>query len=151
IGESPFGRSSPSGGSTTCPGTAPVAYNAANAARQAFFERIAPRLNVQAGDLSIEEGNVVNRNANQRWPWRQACARLGMDTVEVTNNSLGQGLANNGVGGVQVAEVQVDTETGVVRCTRVVAVQDCGTIISLQGCESQVAGGVIMGVNYALY
>src|SRR5262245_55896612 len=74
-----------------------------------------------------------------------------MDTVEVTNNSLGQGLANNGVGGVQVAEVRVDTETGQVRCTRVVAVQDCGTIISLQGCESQVAGGVIMGVNYALF
>src|SRR5262249_27980376 len=61
IGESPFGRSSPSGGSTTCPGTAPVAYNAANAALRAFFESIAPRLNVQAGDLSIEEGNVVNR------------------------------------------------------------------------------------------
>jgi xanthine dehydrogenase YagR molybdenum-binding subunit len=39
----------------------------------------------------------------------------------------------------------------VVRCTRVTAVQDCGTIINLQGCESQVAGGVIMGVNYALF
>ena len=151
IGESLFGRSSGSGGSTTCPGTSPVALNAATAARDAFFARIAPRLNVQAGDLSIEPGNVVNRTANQRWPWRQACARLGMDTVEVTNNSLGQGLANEGVGGVQVAEVKVDTETGVVRCTRVVAVQDCGTIINLQGCESQVAGGVIMGVNYALF
>jgi xanthine dehydrogenase YagR molybdenum-binding subunit len=151
VGESPFGRSSPSGGSTTCPGTSPVALNAATAARDQFLQRIAGRLNVQAGDLSIEPGHVVNRNANQRWPWRQACARLGMDTIEVTNNQLGQGLANNGVGGVQVAEVRVDTETGVVRCTRVVAVQDCGTIINLQGCESQVAGGVIMGVNYALF
>jgi xanthine dehydrogenase YagR molybdenum-binding subunit len=45
----------------------------------------------------------------------------------------------------------VDTETGVVRCTRVVAVQDCGLIINKLGCESQVAGGVIMGVNYALF
>jgi xanthine dehydrogenase YagR molybdenum-binding subunit len=152
IGESPFGRSSPSGGSTTCPGTAPVALNAANAARDAFLARIAPRLNVQAGDLVIEPGRVVNRtNREQSWPWRQACARLGMDAVSVTNSSLGTGLANNGVGGVQVAEVRVDTETGVVRCTRVTAVQDCGTIISLQGCESQVAGGVIMGVNYALF
>ncbi|MCC6418742.1 MAG: xanthine dehydrogenase family protein molybdopterin-binding subunit, partial [Gemmataceae bacterium] len=101
--------------------------------------------------LRIEEGNVVNGTTNQRWPWRQACARLGMEPVEVTNSSLGQGLANNGAGGVQVAEVQVDTETGIVRCTRVVAVQDCGAIINLQGCESQVAGGVIMAVNYALF
>src|SRR5262249_43331561 len=58
---------------------------------------------------------------------------------------------NQGVGGVQAAEVVVDTETGVVRCTTVWAVQDCGLIINLQGCESQVAGGVIMGVNYALF
>ena len=45
----------------------------------------------------------------------------------------------------------MDTETGVVRCTKVVAVQDCGLVINKQGCESQVAGGVIMGVNYALF
>jgi xanthine dehydrogenase YagR molybdenum-binding subunit len=152
VGESPFGRSSPSGGSTTCPGTAPVAFNAATAARDAFFARIAGRLNVPVGDLAIEPGHVVNRtNRDQRWPWRQACSRLGMDAVTVNNNTLGAGMANNGVGGVQVAEVRVDTETGVVQCTRVTAVQDCGLIINLQGCESQVAGGVIMGVNYALF
>ncbi len=152
IGESPFGRSSPSGGSTTCPGTAPVALNAATAARDAFLGRIAPRLNVQAGDLAIEPGRIVNRtNREQSWPWRQACARLGTEPVNVTNSSLGTGLANNGVGGVQVAEVRVDTETGVVRCTRITAVQDVGLIVSLQGCESQMAGGIIMGVNYALF
>ena len=43
------------------------------------------------------------------------------------------------------------TETGVVRCTRVVAVQDCGMIVNLQGVQSQVAGGVIMGLNPALF
>jgi xanthine dehydrogenase YagR molybdenum-binding subunit len=32
-----------------------------------------------------------------------------------------------------------------------VAVQDCGLIINKLCCESQVAGGVIMGVNYALF
>ena len=61
------------------------------------------------------------------------------------------GLTNQGVGGIQIAEVRVDTETGVVRCTNIWAVQDCGLIINKLGCESQVAGGVIMGVNYALF
>jgi len=60
-------------------------------------------------------------------------------------------LTNQGVGGVQVAEVKVDTETGVVRVSNFWAVQDCGLIINKLGCESQVAGGVIMGINYALY
>ena len=159
IGESQFGRSNPSGGSTTCPGTSPAVLKAATAARDDFLARIAPRLNSQAGDLTIEPGHVVNRNTNQRWQWRQACARLGMDTIDVTRSIESRDvaqlatdrLATNGVGGVQVAEVKVDTETGVVRCTRMTAVQDCGMIINLQGCESQVAGGVIMGVNYALF
>ncbi len=61
------------------------------------------------------------------------------------------GLSNQGVGGIQIAEVMVDTETGVVRCTLMVAVQDCGLVINKLCCESQVAGGVIMGVNYALF
>jgi xanthine dehydrogenase YagR molybdenum-binding subunit len=52
---------------------------------------------------------------------------------------------------VQVAEVLVDTETGVVRVTKVVAVQDCGLVVNKLCCESQVAGGVIMGLNYGLF
>jgi xanthine dehydrogenase YagR molybdenum-binding subunit len=133
-----------------------VVYNAAIATRTAFFGRIAGPLNAQVGDLSIapranDLPEIVDSNANRRYSWRQACARLGMNPVEASSNTIGAGMANQGVGGVQIAEVKVDTETGVVRCTRVTAVQDCGLIVNLQGCESQVAGGVIMGVNYALF
>ena len=92
----------------------------------------------------------MDKANNKSWSWKEACARLGMDVVKGTGNWT-PGLSNQGVGGVQVAEVKVDTETGVVRCTKVVAVQDCGLIINKQGCESQVAGGVIMGLNYALF
>ncbi|MCS7046251.1 MAG: molybdopterin-dependent oxidoreductase, partial [Gemmataceae bacterium] len=170
IGDSTFGPSGPSGGSTTCPGTSPVILKAAEAARDAFFAAIAPRIGARAQDLTIEPGFVVNRANNERLPWRQACARLGTTpavgnadwppTAQLNPNNEAtrelrrewlETLTNVGVGGVQVAEVQVDTETGVVRCTHVWAVQDCGMIINKLGCESQVAGGVIMGVNYALF
>jgi xanthine dehydrogenase YagR molybdenum-binding subunit len=60
-------------------------------------------------------------------------------------------VSNVGVGGVQVAEVVVDTETGVVRVEQIVAVQDCGLVLDRLTCESQVAGGVIMGLNYGLF
>ncbi len=150
IGESQFGRSTGSGGSTTCPGTAPAALNAAVAARDAFFGKIAPKLGAKAEDLSIEPGKVVDKSSGKVFSWKEACARLGMDSVVGTGDWT-PGLSSGGVGGVQVAECWVDTETGVVRCTKLVAVQDCGLIINKLGCESQVAGGVIMGVNYALF
>jgi xanthine dehydrogenase YagR molybdenum-binding subunit len=150
IGESPYGRSTGSGGSTTTPGTSPAALNGAVAARDSLFKAIAPRLKAKAEDLAIEPGKVVDKANQKSWPWKEACARLGMDTVKETGNFT-PGLSTFGVGGVQIAEVAVDTETGVVRCTRVVAVQDCGLIVNLQGCESQVAGGVIMAVNAALF
>jgi xanthine dehydrogenase YagR molybdenum-binding subunit len=154
IGESVYGRSSPSGGSTTCPGTSPVCLDAAIGARTALFEKIAERLKAKVEDLEIAPGQIVDKGSGKKYAWKEAIARLGMDTVSSKASSTAdsiRALSNQGVGGVQVAEVMVDTETGVVRCTKVIAVQDCGLVVNKLGCESQVAGGVIMGVNYALF
>src|SRR5205085_4488165 len=109
-------------------------------------------------DLSIEPGMVVDKGGNKKYAWKEVCAKLGMDVVvgkpganDAAMRTAVNELSNVKVGGVQVAEVLVDIETGVVRCTKVVAVQDCGLVVNKLGCESQVAGGVIMGVNYALF
>ncbi len=166
IGDSSFGPSTGSGGSTTCPGTSPAILKAAETARDAFLTALAGRLNVQVNQLSIQPGVVVNAGNNTRIAWRQACGMLGAMNIQGNADWPAQAelqknaplrdewttrLTNNGVGGVQIAEVKVDTETGVVRCSRFWAVQDCGMIINKLACESQVAGGVIMGVNYALF
>ena len=60
-------------------------------------------------------------------------------------------MAQQDLGGVQFAEVAVDTETGIVRVERVVAVQDCGRPMNPRQIESQVHGGVLMGLSYALF
>src|SRR5581483_12199397 len=62
-----------------------------------------------------------------------------------------ENISSGQVGGVQTAAVAVDTETGVVRVVHMVAVQDCGLVVNKLACESQVAGGGIMGLNYALF
>jgi xanthine dehydrogenase YagR molybdenum-binding subunit len=49
-----------------------------------------------------------------------------------------------------MAEVEVDTETGVVRMKKMVAVQDCGLIVNELLAKSQVEGALIMGIAYAL-
>src|SRR5262249_4665600 len=60
-------------------------------------------------------------------------------------------ISPHAIGGVQFAEVCVDTETGVVKVERVVAVHDCGRPINPKRVESQIFGGVVQGVSYALY
>jgi xanthine dehydrogenase YagR molybdenum-binding subunit len=60
------------------------------------------------------------------------------------------GNARNDLGGVQFAAVRVDTETGQVRVERVVAVHDCGRPINPKQLESQIQGGVLQGLGYAL-
>jgi len=47
--------------------------------------------------------------------------------------------------------VTVDTETGIARVNKMVAVQDCGLVISLKTAESQCYGALIMGIAYSLY
>ena len=50
----------------------------------------------------------------------------------------------------QVAEVEVDLETGVVKVLRMTAAHDIGKTINPMGAEGQVQGGVVMGLGYAL-
>jgi CO/xanthine dehydrogenase Mo-binding subunit len=50
----------------------------------------------------------------------------------------------------QIAEVEVDTETGEVEVLKITAVHDCGTAINPMLVEGQVEGGVAMGVGFAM-
>lgn len=50
----------------------------------------------------------------------------------------------------QVAEVEVDTETGVVEVLKIYAAHDCGTAINPGMAVGQVYGGIHMGLGYAL-
>ncbi len=51
---------------------------------------------------------------------------------------------------IQLAEVEVNTETGEVRVLRMVCTVDPGTIINLQNVEGQLEGGMDQGVGWAL-
>lgn len=52
--------------------------------------------------------------------------------------------------GSQLAEVEVDTETGHVRVLRLVCANDVGRAINPMAVEGQIEGGAQMGLGYAL-
>ncbi len=153
IGDSKYPPDGGSGGSTTVGGVSASTRHAAVDAREALFKQVAPALGTQPENLETAAGKIqVKGEPAKSLTWKQACAKLGVTPVTVHAQTPGNDpLSNSGVGGVQMAEVSVDTETGVVKVDKMVAVQDVGLIINLKTAESQVYGALIMGTSYALF
>jgi xanthine dehydrogenase YagR molybdenum-binding subunit len=156
IGDTMYPPSGGSGGSTTVGGVSSSTRRAAVDAREMLFEKVAPALNAQAGDLEAIGGAVrVKGDSSRAMSWKEACSKLGAVAVTARgknpDKSKPPDLTNSGVGGVQMAEVEVDIETGIVRVKKMVAVQDCGLIIDLRTAETQCYGALIMGISYALF
>ena len=153
IGDNQYPRDSASGGSSTIGGVSSANFRAATDAKNQLFAKIAPALNVQPGDLETADGRVrVASDHNRSLSWKEACAKLGATSITAHGTNPGEGdLTNSGVGGVQMADVSVDTETGIVKINKMVGVQDCGLVISPKQAESQVLGAMIMGISYSLY
>ena len=156
IGNNRYPVSGGSGGSTTTGGVSSSTRRAAVDALEQLFSKAAPVLNARADELEAVNGTIrVKGDAGRSLSWKDACSRLGAMPMTVhgknPDKSKPPDLTNSGVGGVQMADVSVDIETGIVRVNKMVAVQDCGLIIDVKTAESQVLGALIMGISYALY
>ena len=131
VGDTHFPPGPGSGGSTTCASISPTVHDVCTRALQ---------------QLQARSGLPDARGTN----WFAACKKLGV-TPLVVHGKWQPGLSSDHACGVQFAEVAVDTETGLVTMKKVIAVHDCGLIIDKLTLESQINGGVIMGMGYALY
>ncbi len=153
IGDSSYPYDGASGGSTTVGGVSSSTRRGATDARNELFAAVAPSLGVQPDELEARDGRIqVKGNPSKHLTWKQACSKLGVKTIQTLGRNPGPcHLNDSGVGGVQIADVSVDTETGQVKMNRMVAVQDCGLIIDLKTAKSQVYGAMIMGICYSLF
>jgi len=151
IGNSDYPFSGSSGGSTTIPSVCPAVRVTAGLALEALFARISSQVGVAADQLEVRVGQIgVIGDPAQSWGWRQACSMLGTEPVAV-EGQWQPGLSGRGVNGAQFAAVTVDTETGVVTVDNLTARHDCGLVVDELTAESQVNGGLIMGLSYALF
>ena len=151
IGDSSFPFSGGSGGSTTAPAVSPAIRVTAGMALDALKAKVAPGLGVEPGVLVASGGRIhVKDDTSKGLAWKDACKQLGMEPIAV-EGQWERGLSASGTSGVQFAEVEVDVETGVTKVSRITCVQDCGLIVDELTAESQCIGGIIGGVNYALF
>ena len=151
IGDSNYPFSGGSGGSTTAPSVSPAIRVTAGRALDALLAKVAPSLGADPATLVAANGRIqVKDNPSKGVAWKDACKLLGLEPVSV-DGEWETGLSASGTSGVQFAEVQVDIETGVTKVTKVTCVQDCGLIVDELTAESQCIGGIVMGVNYALF
>lgn len=149
IGDTRLGRSGGSGGSTTAASVYPPVYDAAEKALKRLLDVVAPKLGVSADQLVARDGRIfVKDNPQKGLTWTEATKLLPAPIAE--KGEWRPGLSGSGVGGVQFAEVEVDTETGEVRVIKIVAVHDCGQVVNPLTAQGQVIGGVMWGVSFAL-
>jgi xanthine dehydrogenase YagR molybdenum-binding subunit len=148
LGDTNFPPGRASGGSTTAASTSPAVKAAARKAKIQLFEKIAPALGVPANQLSTAGGKVITPTG-QSWAWQEATAQLGSQPVVVVSE-FEEGFSGKNVAGVHFAEVEVDVETGRIQPIKIVAVNDCGLVVNNLLAQSQVNGGVIGGISFAL-
>ncbi|MCP3905001.1 MAG: xanthine dehydrogenase family protein molybdopterin-binding subunit [Planctomycetes bacterium] len=152
IGRSSLPPGPASGGSMTSPNTAPVLMAAALDAKARLLSIVAERLAVDASELDIADGRIL-RDGATAMEWADACRRLPAEGI-VGRADANDGRAHFGEGhshGVQFVDLDVDAETGLVHVRRVVAFQACGRVVCRKTAESQIIGGVIQGLSFALF
>jgi xanthine dehydrogenase YagR molybdenum-binding subunit len=163
IGDTNFPIGPASGGSRVTSSLTPAARNAAYKAAREIASRIADSFKAPASEIVFQNRCVfVRGKPDTAISFADACKRAKFSELsfradrerdyEGYAREFGDmQISKHGLGGVQFAEVTVDTETGVVKVERIVAVHDCGRPINPKLIENQIFGGVIQGVSYALY
>jgi CO/xanthine dehydrogenase Mo-binding subunit len=139
-------------GSITTASVGPAVRVAAEEARDSLFEAAAGMLGAEPDDLEARDGEIHAKSSDACMLIRDVCEKLG-DVMIIGQGSRGPNPDKTAISafGAQFAEVEVDTETGRVRVLRIVSAHDSGRIINPTLAESQLEGGIIQGLGYALF
>jgi xanthine dehydrogenase YagR molybdenum-binding subunit len=154
VGDTNYPVGPNSGGSVTTASLTPAVRDAAWQAAQKFLASVAPALGARPSDLTLTGGMVRSASGKfQPIPFRAAAAKMNTDEVSAQAKRVPDydPKKYDTYGGVDVAEVAVDTEAGRIHVKRVLAVHDCGRPINPAQVISQINGGVIQGISYTLF
>ena len=150
----PFGLT---GGSRSATMAGGAALHGARRLKARVLDFAAHMFEASAQDLLITNGNVWVRGDPESAIAVSDVARsaasgqfgTGVDaTLEV--ETAFDGGEGGWSGGTHCAIVEVDTQTGIVKVERYVAVEDCGALINPAVVEGQIRGGIAQGIGAVL-
>ena len=147
-----IGYSSGAGGSGVTFKMGTAVYQAGEEVRRQMIERAARIWDVPVEDVEYQEDGTLAHKSDDalRMTFDQLARRLNGTGGPI----VGHGAANpGGVGNafaINVADVEVDPDTGKVELLRFTAIQDCGKAIHPSYVEGQIQGGAVQGIGWAL-
>ncbi|GAB6171151.1 xanthine dehydrogenase molybdenum-binding subunit XdhA [Paradesulfitobacterium aromaticivorans] len=126
---------------------------AAAAAKEKLLAMASEILEVPAADLEVAEGMIRVRQEPEREISVAEVshkAHFGSHGHQIIGAVSEESPGNPPVYAAQFVEVEVDTETGVIKVLKVVAAHDVGTAINPAVVEGQIEGAIQQGIGYAL-
>ena len=143
-------------GSQTTASVGPAVRMAAEDARAKLFDAAAQLLDAPADELEARGSVVRVSHPGAQSPKQMTFAEIGEqlgDVMIIGNGMRGPNPEKTALFAfaAQFAEVEVDVETGRVRVLRFVSAHDSGRIINPRLAESQLEGGILQGIGYALF
>ncbi len=142
-----------SAGSMTAATVGPAVREAAADAKEQLLAICAKYLGIARKSAQLDAGVITGRKRGRRVekPLADILGALG-DVMIVGQGSRAPNPSNVVIRtfGAQFAEVEVDIETGEVRVLKIVASHDCGRILNPLTTSSQIEGGIIQGLGFAL-
>jgi CO/xanthine dehydrogenase Mo-binding subunit len=125
------------------------ALDASRKLREEILNVVAQSMNASRDDLILYDGGVTHGRAERRMSFAEIVRASGKPlTAEGHYVDMSDGPEASLV--AQVAEVEVDEETGEVRIKKLTTAHNTGTILNPLTHQGQIDGGVIMGVGYGL-
>ena len=125
------------------------AYEAARKVREEILRAAARAMKSSPDELILYDGGVTHARAEKRLTFREvARASGGPISGEGHYVNMKEGPETSTV--AQVAEVEVDSETGEVTVRRLTTAHNTGTILNPLTHQGQIDGGVVMGMGYGV-
>src|SRR5262249_44817298 len=123
---------------------------AAGALRERLISTAASLLGCQADHAKLAKGKFSN--GKKSLGFAEVCRRAadGNGAVRVRKSYEVAGRSPVAAFVAQIAEVQVDRETGKTEVKRMITAHDVGTVIKPLTHQGQIEGGLVQGLGYAL-
>lgn len=148
---STVGYTDVTGGSRVTYATGWAAYEAAEDVKRQMIERAAMVWELDADQVEYHDGAFRTLDGSKSIGFKELAGKID----DTGGTIVGQGAVDPaaGVGGsfsANIADVEVDRETGKVSILRYTAVQDAGKAIHPSYVEGQMQGGSVQGIGWAL-